>query len=86
MPFRTMMLAVFCLLVAPDWARADDRPLNDDERVKLDAAMQAAGCSGGSAEADDDSYDVDDARCADGRKYDLTFDKSFNLIGKDADD
>ena len=26
---------------------ANDRPLNDDERVKLTAAVQAAGCSGG---------------------------------------
>jgi hypothetical protein len=37
-------------------------------------------------EADDNSYEVDDARCADGRDYDLRFDKSFNLIRKDAGD
>jgi hypothetical protein len=35
---------------------------------------------------DDDSYDVDNARCSDGRTYDLEFDKSFKLIEKDLKD
>jgi hypothetical protein len=86
MPFRLLVLASLWLLVGHDSARADDRPLTDEERVKLTAAMQAAGCSGGSMEVDDDRYEVDSARCADGRDYDLKFDKSFNLIKKDADD
>jgi hypothetical protein len=86
MPFRLLVLATLWLLVGQDTARADDRPLTDEERVKLTAAMQAAGCSGGAMEADDDGFDVDGAKCADGRTYDLTFDKSFNLIRKDDDD
>ena len=86
MPFRLRVLAALWLLGGHAVAQADDRPLIDDERAKLTAAMQAVGCAGGSMEVDDDSYEVDDARCADGRSHDLKFDKSFNLIKKDADD
>ena len=50
---------------------ATDRPLTDDERVKLGAAVAAQGCSGGQMEFDDEGYfEVDDATCSDGRKYD----------------
>jgi hypothetical protein len=86
MPFRLLLLATLWLLVGHATARAEDRPPTDAERVKLTAVMQAAGCSGGSMEVDDDGYEVDNARCADGRGYDLTFDKSFNLIKKNPDD
>jgi hypothetical protein len=86
MPLRLLVLAALWLLAGHAAALANDRPLNDDERVKLTAAVQAAGCSGGSMEVDDGAYEVEDARCADGRDYDITFDKSFKLIQKKADD
>jgi hypothetical protein len=65
---------------------ADDRPLTADERTKLAAAITDAGCSGGQMEFDDGHFEVDDARCSDGRTYDLKFDASFKLIGKKLDD
>jgi len=65
---------------------AEDRPLTGDERTKLVAAMTAEGCSGGQMEFDDGHYEVDDARCSDGRTYDLKFDASFKLISKERDD
>jgi hypothetical protein len=86
MSFRLLVMAALWLIAGHAITQADDRPPTDAERAKLTAAMQAAGCSGGSMEVDDDTYEVDDARCADGRDYDLKFDKSFNLIKKDADD
>ena len=67
-------------------AQAGDRPLTDDERTKLVAAIAAAGCSGGQMEFDDGLFEVDDARCSDGRSYDLKFDASFKLIAKSPDD
>lgn len=63
-----------------------DRPVTDQERSQLEAAIKAAGCTGGSMEFDDGKFEVDDARCADGREYDLDFDASFRLIKKDQDD
>jgi hypothetical protein len=50
-----------------------DRQVTEDERAKLSAAIQAEGCSGGKFELDEDDqqFEVDDAVCADGKKYDL---------------
>jgi hypothetical protein len=68
-------------------ASADDRPVTNDERAKLTAAVAAQGCSGGEMEfdIDDNHFEVDDARCNDGRKYDLKFDAAFGLIEKELD-
>jgi hypothetical protein len=63
-----------------------DRPVSDQERTQLVAALQAQGCTGGSMEFDDGKFEVDDARCADGKQYDLEFDAAFKLIKKDLDD
>ena len=63
-----------------------DRALTDQERTQLVAAMQAQGCTGGKMEFDDGKFEVDDARCADGKTYDLDFDASFKLVKKDKDD
>ena len=75
-------LASLVLAIAVPVA-AKDRPITDDERVKLGAAVAAQGCSGGQMEFDDEGYfEVDDATCSDGRKYDLEFDTSFKLTEK----
>ena len=57
-----------------------DRPVTEQERTQLIAALQAQGCSGGEMEYDDGKFEVDDARCADGKTYDLDFDTSFKLV------
>jgi hypothetical protein len=69
-------------------ALAKERPVTDEERTKLAAAIAEQGCSGGEMEFDiaDNEFDVDDVRCNDGRKYDLTFDASFKLIKKELED
>ena len=70
-------LASFAVLPA----RAD-RPVTEDERVKLTAAVAAQGCSGGKLEFDDGKFEVDDAKCGDGKVYDLDFDASYKMIKK----
>lgn len=65
-----------------------DRPVTEDERGKLVAAIQAEGCSGGKFEFDEDDqqFEVDDAVCAaDGKKYDLKFDPQMKLKRKNID-
>jgi hypothetical protein len=83
---RQLLTSAVLMLLAWHPALADDRPLSDDERAKLAAALSAEGCSGGSMEFDDGHYEVEDAQCSDGHGYDLTFDASFKLVDKDRDD
>jgi len=74
-------------------AGASDRPVTDQERTKLSEAVKATGCSGGKMEFDDDKgvshpkgkFEVDDAICGDGKKYDLAFDTEFKLLTKKPD-
>lgn len=82
---RTLGSGVFLVLLAGA-ASARDRLVTDDERARLAAALAAQGCAGGKMEFDDDGYEVDAAKCGDGRSYDLEFDKSFGLLSKKLDD
>ena len=56
-------------------------PVTPDEREQLAAAVKAEGCSGGEFELDEDDrqFEVDDALCSDGKKYDLKFDMQMRL-------
>jgi len=73
-------IALLSLMIAVP-AQAS-RPVTDAERPKLVAAIAAAGCSGGKMVWDDPHYEVDEAVCSDGRRYDLKFDAEFKLIQK----
>jgi len=76
-------LAMTALVTCPALA---DRPVTEEERVKLVELLEAEGCTGGEMEFDDDKYEVDDASCADGHEWDFEFDRNFNLIKKELDD
>ena len=83
--------AVVLLATGPSQsaALAEDRPVTDDERAKLTAAVAAEGCSGGKKmefDIDENKFEVDDVTCGDGRKFELQFDTSFKLIVKKLDD
>ncbi len=82
-----MIAAAAVVVVALGGSAAHaDRAVTAEERTRLVAALQAEGCTGGEMEFDDGRFEVDDARCTDGKKYDLEFDRSFKLIKKDLDD
>jgi hypothetical protein len=76
-------LAFAALASTAAWA---DRPVTVAERAKLVAALQTEGCTGGEMEFDDGMFEVDDARCADGKEYDFEFDTSFKMTKKVLDD
>jgi hypothetical protein len=88
-----LLLLGIALLVPATAAVAKDRPVTDQERPKLEAALKEAGCSGGKMEFDDDKgashpngkFEIDDATCQDGKKYDLAFDPDFKLLTKKPD-
>jgi hypothetical protein len=72
--------ALLLMAQAPAWG---SRAVTEQERVKLVAALTAQGCSGGKMRFDDGKYEVDEAVCKDGRRYDLDFDAStFKVLKK----
>ncbi|MGJ0454064.1 MAG: PepSY domain-containing protein [Methylocystis sp.] len=60
-----------------------DRRLTRQEKSSIRSAMKDMGCSGGKMEFDDGRFEVDDARCRGGKKYDLTFDQNFKMTSKE---
>ena len=81
-----LILSIAILAVSALPALAD-RQVTEDERAKLAAAVQAEGCTGGDFEMDEDDqqFEVDDAVCAVGKKYDLKFDAQMKLKRKNLD-
>ena len=77
-------MSILALTALPAFA---DRQVTEDERAKLVAAVQAEGCNGGKFEMDEDDqqFEVDDAVCADGKKYDFKFDLQMRLKRKNLD-
>jgi hypothetical protein len=58
---RNLVLALGSVLMAATPALAD-RPLTEEEKVKLQSAVSVQGCSGGKLEFDDGHYEADDAK------------------------
>ncbi|MBA2126186.1 hypothetical protein DLM45_08110 [Hyphomicrobium methylovorum] len=77
-----------CALFALSAPAFADTPLSDEEAKSATAAAAAWGCEGGKWEKETEGtgvYELDDAKCKDGRNYDLKFDKDFKLIVLSAD-
>jgi hypothetical protein len=84
---RNRFLVSGALLILTVAAAQADRPVTDEEKAKLLPAIEAAGCTGGTLEVEDDEgYEVEGAKCGDGQIYDLEFDKEFRLTRKESDD
>jgi hypothetical protein len=65
-----------------------DTPLSAEETKSATAAAAAWGCEGGKWEKETEAtgvFELDDAKCKDGRNYDLKFDKDFKLLVISAD-
>jgi hypothetical protein len=84
---QTFLISVALLILVTIPAKAD-RLVTDAERERLTVAVGAQGCTGGKMEWDDDDrgFEVEDAVCNDGRKYELKFDAEFLFRGKKIDD
>jgi len=76
-----VVLILLSLILTTSTAIAD-RPVTQQESERLQEVLKEQGCSGGKMEFDDGKFEVDDARCEDGKTYDLEFDSSFRLIKK----
>jgi hypothetical protein len=84
---RILLISVALLAIVTMPAKAD-RPVTDAEPAKLIVAVVAQGCTGGKMEWDEDDrgFEVEDAVCNDGRKYELKFAAEFLFRSKKADD
>jgi hypothetical protein len=82
-----LIISIGILAISALPALAADRPVTVDERGQLVAALLAEPCSGGKMEFDEDDqqFEVDDAVCTDGKKYDLKFDPQMKLKRKNVD-
>ena len=79
---KSAILAVVALMLGAGAAIADDKP-SAAEAEKIAATAKAWGCSGGEMEKETESsgiFEIDDAKCADGKKYDLKLDKDYKVI------
>ncbi len=80
-------IAAIALAVSGSVALADDKP-SADEATKITATATAWGCEGGVAEKETEGtgvFELDDAKCKDGNRYDLKLDKAFKVISITAD-
>lgn len=84
MQSRLLALLSLALLFASP-ARAD-RALSEAEQTQLQSALSAQGCSGSKIELDGGHYEVENARCSDGKTYELKFDAKFQLLKKELED
>jgi hypothetical protein len=80
---RTLLASAALLAVVVLPAKAD-RSVTEAERAKLEPAVAAQGCTGGKMEWDEDDheFEVDDASCGGGHKYDLKFHVDYTLKSK----
>lgn len=75
-------------LVALSLPAFADAPLTEAEQKQATAAAAQWGCEGGKWEKETEAsgvFEADDAKCKDGRNYDLKFDKDFKLQSITAD-
>ena len=64
-----------------------DAQVSPADSAKIQATLQAWGCSGGKMEQENEAsgvYEVDDAKCKDGQ-YDIKLDKDFKLVSMTRD-
>ncbi|MBB6309637.1 PepSY domain-containing protein [Xanthobacter tagetidis] len=81
----SVTIPALAFVAAAGAARAQDRPVTDDERARITAALSAHTCQPGTIEMDDGLFEVDNAVCADGKKYDFKFKPDMTLVEKKLD-
>lgn len=84
--FATALMAL-AFMIAPGASLADDRDPTPEETASVTEALKAQGCT-----SFDDidvekngAFDIDDAVCSDGKKYDFTLDAQFGVLSKTED-
>lgn len=85
---KSTLFAALAATMAYSIPAMADAKLSDDEAKQAAAAATAWGCEGGEWEKETEGtgvFELDDAKCKDGKAYDLKFDKDFKLINMSRD-
>lgn len=81
-------MRTICFLAALGFALSPStlaaQALSSDQSTRLQAALDAQGCSGGNIRVGESGFEVAGAKCGGDRIYDLVFDHEYKLVRKDA--
>ncbi|MGE5511703.1 MAG: hypothetical protein ACM31O_10695 [Bacteroidota bacterium] len=80
---RIMSLLVIIAFAGPAAAEGLHPDLTADQSSRLQAALDAQGCAGGTVRIGTAEFAVSGARCGGDREYDLVFDREYKLLRKD---
>jgi hypothetical protein len=78
---KRILITAFGAALAGTCALADTKP-TDAEAAKIEQAIKAWGCEGGTYEKETEGsgvFEAEDVKCKNGQ-YDFRFDKDFNLL------
>lgn len=67
-------------------ARADRNPTADDWANVVTALKDAGFTTWGEIEFDDDRWEIDEARAADGKVYELELDRSYKIVKRELEE
>lgn len=76
---KALLLGFSALALSCSAALADG-PATAEQLPKIEAALKAWGCSGGTVKVEETGFiEIDDAKCADGKEYDFKLNADFSL-------
>lgn len=84
---KRIALAVAAAVMASTAAFADDKP-SEAEAAKIKETLAAWGCEGGEYEKESEGtgvFEIDDAKCKDGKQYDIKLDSNYALTSMTRD-
>jgi len=78
---KRILVPLLAVIMSSTTALADT-PVSPADAARIQAVLQAWGCSGGKMEQETEAtgvFEVDDAKCKDGQ-YDIKLDKDFKVM------
>ncbi len=79
---KQLAAVLFTAVLMSTSAFADEKP-SDEQAGKIKEAIAAWGCEGGTFEKESEAtgvFEIDDAKCKDGKQYDIKLDSNYTLI------
>lgn len=78
---KSLLLGFSALAFSCSAALAEHVPASAEQLTKIEGTLKAWGCSGGTAAVEDGKghFEIDDAKCADGKEYDFKLNSDFSI-------
>ena len=79
-------ISLLVLLLLAGCSKVRGEPASLDDITKVVEALRAAGCTAvRQIDVDADGFEIEGARCEDGKSYDVKLDKKFAVVSKRKD-